>query len=76
MWGLRGVRDLSEPLNAFVVEILMNTLVFEDPSSDEGWMYCPDCGEAYENGEESCPDCGINLVTGFEITMLEYKGLL
>ena len=54
----------------------MNTLVFEDPSSDEGWMYCPDCGEAYQNGEELCPDCGTKLVTEFEITMLEYNGLL
>ena len=31
---LHEITDLSEPLNAFVVEILMNTLVFEDPSSD------------------------------------------
>ena len=74
--GVRRIHDLSEPLNAFVIEILMNTLVFEDPSSDEGWMYCPDCGENYHNGEESCPDCGTKLVTEFEITMLEYKGLL
>lgn len=74
--GVRRIRDLSEPLNAFVVEILMNTLVFENQSSDEGWMYCPDCGEDYHNGEESCPDCGTKLVTEFEITMLEYKGLL
>ena len=39
-------------------------------------MYCPDCGEDYNNGEELCPDCGTKLVTEFEITMLEYKGLL
>ena len=70
------IRDLSEPLNAFVIEILMNTLVFEDTLLDEGVMYCPDCEEAYDNGEELCPDCGTKLVTEFEITMLEYKGLL
>ena len=74
--GLREINDLSEPLNAFVVEILMNTLVFEDPLLDKGMMYCPSCGEAYDNGEELCPDCGTKLVTEFEITMLEYKGLL
>ena len=71
--GTSSVRDLSEPLNAFVIEILMNTLVFEDSLSDEGVMYCPDCGEDYNNGEELCPDCGTKLVTEFEITMLEYK---
>ena len=71
--GTSSVRDLSEPLNAFVIEILMNTLVFEDSLSDEGVMYCPDCGEDYDNGEELCPDCGTKLVTEFEITMLEYK---
>ena len=71
--GTSSVRDLSEPLNAFVIEILMNTLVFEDSLSDEGVMYCPDCGEDYNNGEELCPDCGTELVTEFEITMLEYK---
>ena len=54
----------------------MNTLVFEDSLLDEGVMYCPDCGEDYHNGEESCPECGTKLVTEFEITMLEYKGLL
>ena len=74
--GVHVIRDLSEPLTAFVIEILMNTLVFEDPLLDEGVMYCPDCGEDYHNGEESCPDCGTELVTGFEITMLEYKGEL
>ena len=71
--GISEVRDLSEPLNAFVIEILMNTVVFEDSLSDEGVMYCPDCGEDYDNGEELCPDCGTELVTEFEITMLEYK---
>lgn len=74
--GVRRIRDLSEPLNAFVVEILMNTLVFEDSLLDESVMYCPDCGESYDNDEELCPDCGTKLVTEFEITMLEYKGLL
>lgn len=74
--GIGEIRDLSEPLNAFVIEILMNTLVFEDTLLDEGVMYCPDCEEAYDNGEELCPDCGTKLVTEFEITMLEYKGLL
>lgn len=74
--GIREIRDLSEPLNAFVIEILMNTLVFADPLLDKGVMYCPDCGEDYDNGEELCPDCGTELVTEFEITMLEYKGLL
>lgn len=73
--GIGEIRDLSEPLNAFVIEILMNTLVFEDPS-DEVVMYCPDCGEAFDNGEELCADCGTKLVTEFEITMLDYKGLL
>ena len=28
--GLERVRDLSEPLNAFVIEIMMNIIVFED----------------------------------------------
>ncbi|MBO6110422.1 MAG: zinc ribbon domain-containing protein [Methanobrevibacter sp.] len=74
--GVRRIRDLSEPLNAFVAEILMNTLVFEDSLLDESVMYCPDCGESYDNDEELCPDCGTKLVTEFEITMLEYKGLL
>ena len=74
--GISEIRDLSEPLNAFVVEILMNTLVFEDSLLDESVMYCPDCGESYDNDEELCPDCGTKLVTEFEITMLEYKGLL
>ena len=74
--GISEITDLSEPLNAFVIEILMNTLVFDDPLLDEGVMYCPDCGEDYQNGEELCPDCGTKLVTEFEITMLEYKGLL
>ena len=74
--GIREIHDLSEPLTAFVIEILMNTLVFEDHLLDEGVMYCPDCGEDYHNGEKSCPDCGTNLVTGFEMDMLEYKGLL
>ena len=74
--GVREISDLSEPLNAFVIEILMNTIVFEDPLLEEGVMYCPDCGEDYHNGEELCPDCGTKLVTEFEITMLEYKELL
>lgn len=74
--GIGEIRDLSEPLNSFVIEILMNTLVFEDTLLDEGVMYCPDCEEAYDNGEELCPDCGTKLVTEFEITMLEYKGEL
>lgn len=74
--GISEIRDLSEPLNAFVIEILMNTLVFENSLSDEGMMYCPDCGEDYDNGEELCPDCGTKLVTEFEITMLEYNGEL
>ena len=73
--GIREIRDLSEPLNAFVIEILMNTLVFEDPS-DEIVMCCPDCGNVYVNGEESCPECGTKLITEFEMHMLEYKGLL
>ena len=76
MWGLRGVRDLSEPLNAFVIEILMDIIVFEDPLLDKWGMYCPDCGEAYRNGEELCADCGTKLITEFDITMLEYNGLL
>ena len=54
----------------------MNTLVFEDSLLDESVMYCPDCVESYDNDEELCPDCGTKLVTEFEITMLEYKGLL
>ena len=74
--GIREIHDLSEPLTAFVIEILMNTIVFEDSSLDDGVMYCPNCGEDYHNGEKSCPDCGTNLVTGFEMDMLEYKGLL
>lgn len=74
--GVREINDLSEPLNAFVIEILMNTLVFEDSLSDEDVMYCPDCGEDYHNDEELCPECGTKLVTEFEITMLEYKGEL
>ena len=73
MFGdISNICDLSEPLNAFVVEILMNTLVFEDSSSDECVMYCPDCGEDYDNGEEACPDCGTKLVTEFEFSKSEY----
>ena len=74
--GISEISDLSEPLNAFVIEILMNTLVFEDPLLDKGVMYCTDCGEDYYNGEEVCPDCGTKLVTEFEFDMLEYKGEL
>lgn len=74
--GVSVIRDLSEPLTAFVVEILMNTIVFEDPLLDKGVMYCPDCGEDYHNGEESCPDCGTELVTKFEMDMLEYKNFM
>lgn len=74
--GVSVILDLSEPLTAFVIEILINTLVFEDPLLDEGVMYCPDCGESYHNGEESCPDCGTELVTEFEMDMLIYKGLV
>lgn len=64
--GINEIDDLSEPLNAFVIEILMSTIVFGDSIWDDGVMYCPDCGEDYHDGEESCPDCGTNLVTYFE----------
>ena len=46
---------------------------------------CPKCGAEYQghpaisrrdNKTPICPDCGTKLVTEFEITMLEYKGLL
>lgn len=54
----------------------MDIIVFEDPLLDKWGMYCPDCGEAYRNGEELCADCGTKLITEFDITMLEYNGLM
>lgn len=36
---------------AFIVELLMDMLVFEDPSLGEV-MYCPECDKEHRNGEE------------------------
>ena len=70
--GLKEIRDLSEPLMAFIVELLMDMLVFEDPSSNEV-MYCPECDKKHYNGEEFCTDCGTELVTNLKFyMMIEY----
>lgn len=70
--GLKEIRDLSEPLMAFIVELLMDMLVFEDPSLDEV-MYCPECDKEHYNGEEFCTDCGTELVTNLKFyMMIEY----
>lgn len=54
----------------------MDIIVFQNPLLDKMGMYCPDCGEDNRNGEELCADCGTKLITEFDITMLEYNGLL
>lgn len=67
--GLKELCDLSEPLKAFIVELLMELLVFEDPASDEV-MYCPECEKEHYNGEKTCTDCGTELITSLEFYML------
>ena len=70
--GLKEICDLSEPLMAFIVELLMDKIVFEDPSLDEV-MYCPECDKEHYNGEEFCTDCGTELVTKLKFyMMIEY----
>lgn len=54
---------------AFIVELLMDMLVFEDPASDDV-MYCPECDKEHYNGEEFCTDCGTELVTSLKAYMV------
>lgn len=56
---------------AFIVELLMDKIVFEDPLDEV--MYCPECDKEHYNGEEFCTGCGTELVTKLKFyMMIEY----